>query len=166
MNSLLLEDDVFNYIVRQVPTTGLSPSAILRLELGLLQPSARSQPARSNAARERASGLFEFISSPKLRAQRTVIKRFVLILSFLYGEKPNDFERATENVTGRTRQYFGRTKRELIQSGNHVNPKRIPDTPFWVIGNNSTNMKKDILKAVLQAMGFDGPSISGAQDAL
>lgn len=162
MNTLLLEDDVFNHILAQVASTGLSPSAYLRPKLNLSSPTEKPLHINDHPI----TGVKQMVASLKFRSATKAVDRFLLILSALHREKPKDFEDVATLVEGRSRKYFAGTKQELESSGRSVNPKKIPDCPFWVITNNDTRKKKRILEDVMQGMNYTDYSIQGVIDAL
>ena len=170
MKSINLEDDLYAYIMDKVAKSGRSPSAVLRTELGLPNPS-RSDSESPNAEklirRDTASQrLSDFLDSPPLRTHRMAVKKYLAILSFVYQEKPDAFVRVPEIVKGRSRNYFGKSKQELTARGTSVNPQPIPDSPFWAVTNNDTSRKRDLLEDVLKFLGYEETVIEKAKRAL
>jgi negative modulator of initiation of replication len=66
---------------------------------------------------------------------------------------PEGFAQAT-NVKGRKRVYFADNEETLLANGNTTKPKAIPGTPFWVITNNNTSRKRQMVEQVMAHMGF------------
>ncbi|MGO2280184.1 replication initiation negative regulator SeqA [Vibrio casei] len=81
------------------------------------------------------------------------IDRFMLILSSLYHVEASSFAEAAK-VKGRTRVYFADNEETLLASGKTTKPRSIPNTPFWVITNNNTNRKRQMVQQLMTQMGF------------
>jgi len=170
MKSINLEDDLYQFIMDRVASSGKSPSSVLRTELGLTKPS-RIDPETSNTPepveRDSASRqLSDFLESPRFRMHRTAVKKYLAILSFVYQQKPETFERVPESVIGRSRKYFGKSKEELIALGSSVNPQSIPESPYWAVTNNDTSKKCQVLEDVLKLLSYDQTVIEKAKRTL
>lgn len=55
-------------------------------------------------------------------------------------------------VKGRKRVYFADNEQTLLASGQTTKPKAIPNTPFWVITNNNTSRKQQMVEQVMVRM--------------
>mgnify|MGYP006254047105 FL=1 len=77
----------------------------------------------------------------------------MLVLSTLHNLNPEGFAQATK-VKGRKRVYFADNEETLLANGNTTKPKAIPDTPFWVITNNNTSRKRQMVEQVMTHMEF------------
>lgn len=77
----------------------------------------------------------------------------MLILSTLHRIDSASFSEATM-VKGRKRVYFADNEQTLLASGQTTKPKAIPNTPFWVITNNNTSRKQQMVEQVMVRMGF------------
>lgn len=170
MHTIEIEEDVFEYLKSRIVRIGETPSEILRRELGLTRkngtaPSPRQVSTGGPARSGRTTKIGEFLESPDFLVQANVLERFMAILSWLHKEYPSDYELLLR-LFGRKRKYFGKTRDELEQSGSSVMPKRIPNTPYWVVTNTSTETKKTILHKAMSTLRCDQASISVALDAL
>jgi len=87
------------------------------------------------------------------------------VLSFVYKQEPTAFE-GLERLGGRKRRYIAQNAETLENSGTSVNPKRIPESTFWVVTNNSTENKKALLRQVLASLGYQPEAIGKAVDSL
>ncbi len=110
--------------------------------------------------------LSEFLQSSRLLGSRTATKRFLQILGFVFGQKPESFEKILAFPTGRTRIYFARTREEIERSGKSTHPKRIPGAPFWALTNTDTPQKRDILSTTLKALDYDTKVVNDAVEAI
>lgn len=75
----------------------------------------------------------------------------MLILSTLHRIDSASFSEATM-VKGRKRVYFADNEQTLLASGQTTKPKAIPNTPFWVITNNNTSRKQQMVEQVMVRM--------------
>src|SRR6267378_2655044 len=130
VKTITIDDDLYIYIVSHTQELGEAASPILRRLLRMpstngheaIPPAQPSVPGRGRA-------LLEYLASPDFRVKRNTTQRFLAILGFLYQQDPSGFERVQE-ISGRSRRYFGRTRKELDGSGDHLHPREIPGSPF------------------------------------
>ncbi len=95
-----------------------------------------------------------FLNSPTYLVRGSAVEKFLSILSWLYSENREKFEKVLL-LSGRKRRYFAKTSDELDASGNSVMPKRVPNSPFWVITNSPTQLKKQMVEDVMRILGYD-----------
>jgi negative modulator of initiation of replication len=91
--------------------------------------------------------------SDEFASLKKAIDRFMLVLSTLHKLNPDSFSQATK-VKGRKRVYFADNEATLLANGNTTKPKAIPGTPFWVITNNNTSRKRQMVEQVMTHMEF------------
>lgn len=156
-----VDRDIFDFLRSQVQGFRETESSVLRRLLGL-QGSARNG-GEAPLATGPASPLDEFLAGPKLRLKRNATDKFLAILAFAHEENSDRFERLLE-ISGRRRRYFGRSQREIVNSGKSTHPQQIPGTNFWVMTNADTFQKRDILRKALRALGYsDGQARAAAR---
>jgi len=83
----------------------------------------------------------------------------------LHNENPDKFA-VLESMEGRRRKYVAKREKELEDSGSSVNPKRIPNTNYWIVTNNSTDNKKLLLRQALTLLGYSSETASAVPDCL
>jgi negative modulator of initiation of replication len=83
----------------------------------------------------------------------TAILRFMCVLGWLCKKHGADFAMVL-HYTGRGRTYFARNPQAILDGGNSTNPKRIPDSEFWVCTNLSNKIKGQILDGVMTILGY------------
>lgn len=117
--------------------------------------------------------LISLVSSQRFANMNTAIERFMTILSNLYHVDSYRFETAIQAETSaqqhekaRTRLYFADNPDILLASGKTTKPKPIPDTPFWVITNNNTKRKRQMIEHLMQRMEFSSNVISTICEAI
>lgn len=154
MKRIEIDDDIYTYIAANTEHIGESASDILRRLLTIAEPAAEPlNPADGNRS-STGGNVFDVLTSGDLALEKSVVGRFLLILSALYRCHPQEFSRVLE-IKGRDRMYFAMSEQELIQSGNSTNPKQIPHAPYWVVTNNNTTKKKSMLTQVALELGYN-----------
>ena len=113
----------------------------------------------------RDNALRDYAQSPGFLASRSVVDQFLGILSFLQKQNPDKFP-TLQSLAGRKRRYIAGSEQELENSGTSVNPKRIPNTSFWVVTNNDTNNKKMLLRQALTLLGYSPETIRSVPESL
>ena len=93
----------------------------------------------------------DLVLHSQVQEQKASIGRFLMILSLLYGQQPQQFANVLK-VSGRDRVYFAKDQQTLLASGASSKPKQIANTPYWVVTNSNNGMKCRILKKALLAM--------------
>ena len=171
MRTLELEDDVYYLVLLRASDVGLAPSSFLRKQLngpngtglgnGVFPSPAPTAPKEKSKEYQE---LDRFLQTPAFLVHSDGVGRFVELLAFIYKRSPNRFD-SVLNITGDTRKYFAKSRKELEDSGNSVMPKQVPGSPFWVVGNTSTKMKQELLRKALQILGYPGDAISLAERA-
>jgi negative modulator of initiation of replication len=147
MKTILVEDDLYSYLVSHTQEIGESATSILRRLLGL-QSTAAASKTRGDLVK-----VFDFLDRWDQFRHVNKARKFLQILSWAYQKHPNDFDRVLA-IEGNRRKYFARDQRTLLESGSSTNPRPIPNSPFWVITNNSTAKKAEILSEVMRLLGY------------
>jgi negative modulator of initiation of replication len=86
------------------------------------------------------------------------VDQFLFILSAAYKLNADNFS-SVESIKGKNRTYFATSKEALLENGSSTNPKAIPDSPFWVVTNNNTAKKTNMLEQVLRNLGYQADVI-------
>ncbi len=172
MKAVDIEDDVYEYLRQQQTTfSGESASEVLRRLLGLNSQTPRGPriqiPGRSSLPLdllqakdeiqrdERKKALWEFLKGPQFQSERTGVGKFLSLLAFLHRENREKFA-VIQSINGRSRKYFAESESDLEQSGTSVHPRSIPGSGYWVVTNNSTQSKCELLLQVMKLLGYDG----------
>jgi len=153
VKTILIEDDLYAFLVSHTQEIGESASSILRRLLGLKPGSYGGQ-----ASREELVKIFDFLQHWEQFRHLNHAKKFLHILSWAYRKHPADFEKIL-SVEGNRRKYFALDEKTLLESGRSTNPRPIPDSPYWVITNNSTAKKGEILSEVFRILGYEDEQI-------
>ena len=168
MKTIEVDEDLYRYIASQTQHIGESASDILRRLLNVdgnnhqaSAPVIPVQPqgivvSRDAAKEEKVESVKEMRSmliSDEFAGLKKAIDRFMLVLSTLHRIDPTGFSEATQ-VKGRKRVYFADNEQTLLESGNTTKPKAIPGSPFWVITNNNTSRKRQMVEQLMIRMSF------------
>ncbi len=167
MKTIEVDEDLYRYIAGQTQHIGESASDILRrlLNVDASNEKAEAAPAISNptpqkevvaVVEEKLDSVKEMRSlliSDEFASLKKAIDRFMLVLSTLHRVDPATFSEATQ-VKGRKRVYFADNEQTLLANGNTTKPKAIPDSPFWVITNNNTSRKRQMVEQLMSRMNF------------
>ncbi|MDR9830825.1 replication initiation negative regulator SeqA [Vibrio sp. FNV 38] len=172
MKTIEVDEDLYRYIASQTQHIGESASDILRR---LLNADAAGQSApiiqavvetveqpqgivvskdagRVNSV-DSIKEMRSLLISDEFAGLKKAIDRFMLVLSTLYTLNPADFSEAMQ-VKGRKRVYFADNEQTLLEGGKTTKPKAIPSTPFWVITNNNTSRKRQMVEQLMVRMSF------------
>lgn len=166
MKTIEVDEDLYRYIASQTLHIGESASDILRRLLKVDSQSLTATPAitapkglvvSKDAAQETkvdsVKAMRELLISDEFSALKKAVDRFMLVLSTLYRIDPASFSDAMI-VKGRKRVYFADNEATLLANGQTTKPKAIPNTPLWVITNNNTSRKQQMVEQVMLKMNF------------
>ena len=162
MKTIEIDGDVYD-LLKQYGELGEPTSSILRrLFQGkvLAKHSGSASTTNNGISAPKRSDIYEALDNERFKLRRTAVDRFLFLLSWIHSKHPQTFSRVLE-LGGRSRRYFARTDTELDASGSSVNPQKIPNTEFWVVTNNDTMKKEQILQDVLRLNGY-GPAEAAA----
>lgn len=175
MENVIISTDNFQQIEQSAKELGVAPWDLIKALLAVSEATdgragkAAAMPgapaSQSRAILNTGDELADVLRSPDFLAHRSVVGRFLFILSWLCKRNPGSFDKVV-GLGGRRRRYFAKSAQELTASGTSVMPKRIPNTPYWVITNSPTQGKKQLLADVMRMIGCASARIQAACDAL
>ncbi|MDK9740022.1 replication initiation negative regulator SeqA [Vibrio sp. D404a] len=172
MKTIEVDEDLYRYIAGQTERIGESASDILRRLLQvdnqglapveeIVEPKGIVVSKEVGFTPEKLDGVKEMRSlliSDEFASLKKAIDRFMLVLSTLHKIDPASFSEATQ-VKGRKRVYFADNEATLLANGNTTKPKAIPLSPFWVITNNNTSRKRQMVEQLMSRMNFQAELI-------
>ncbi|WP_334018533.1 replication initiation negative regulator SeqA [Alteromonas sp. S015] len=97
--------------------------------------------------------ILDTVSKDALGTFTKRVDQFLFVLSAAHKLNAENFTRV-ESIKGKNRTYFATSKAALLENGSSTNPKAIPDSPFWVVTNNNTAKKTNMLEHVLRNLGY------------
>jgi negative modulator of initiation of replication len=146
MKTIVIEDDVYGHLVRHTRDIGESASSILRRLLGMGRADSKTLADVQRT--------FGFLKTPELFMHRNMSQRYLFILSWAYRKHEEQFGMIA-TIEGSRRKYFSMDLDVIQKSGKNVNPRQIPDSPYWASTNNSTAKKREILSDVFGLLGYE-----------
>jgi negative modulator of initiation of replication len=171
MKSIEVDEELYRFIASRTQRIGESASDILRRLLdvdgqveavaneapsvkakptGVSKPIVVGKPTQSfDPIKQMRSELI----SDEFAALDKAIDRFMFVLSALHRIDKDGFAEATQ-VKGRKRIYFADNESILLANGNTTKPRLIPGSPFWVITNNNTSRKRQMVEQLMVRMSF------------
>ncbi|WP_115718453.1 replication initiation regulator SeqA [Gallaecimonas mangrovi] len=157
MKTIEVDDELYHYIASNTQNIGENASDILRRLLGFA-PVAGSEPEVAVAPEVEVKAAAEVKEKPAAPAialeTNSAVGRFIHALTELYQRHGDDFA-VVQNIRGRDRLYFATSVEELNQAGKSTNPKAIVGSPYWVVTNNNTEKKRNIVAQVMAELGYD-----------
>jgi negative modulator of initiation of replication len=102
--------------------------------------------------------ILDAVSKDALSTFTKRVDQFLFILSAAHKLNADNFS-SVESIKGKNRTYFATSKEALLENGSSTNPKAIPDSPFWVVTNNNTAKKTNMLEQVLRNLGYQADVI-------
>jgi len=97
--------------------------------------------------------ILDAVSKDALATFTKRVDQFLFVLSAAHKLNADNFSNV-ESIKGKNRTYFATSKEALLENGSSTNPKAIPDSPFWVVTNNNTAKKTNMLEQVLRNLGY------------
>ncbi len=174
MPTIEIDDVVYEYLLRKTVRIGESASEILRRLLEVPGPGTNGRGSReishppmgpSGELLGPPAEVSDLLSDPRFQAERDAVGKFLFILAYLYRRDSKGFENVL-NLSGRRRRYFGRSSEDLAKYGRSVFPKRIPDSPYWVVTNNDTAKKRQVLADAMRLLAYKEAAINAVINAL
>jgi negative modulator of initiation of replication len=158
MNKIAVDDYTFGYLTAISRSNGQQITDVVRDLVDLactdtVKNTSHEQPKESEQSKESETVLKDFLKAGYPRRKARVVDRFLALLSCIYRLNEKNFDHVLR-ISGRSRKYFALSESELLASGKSVNPKRIPETKYWVVTNNDTPTKLEIILNVLNETGW------------
>lgn len=163
MPKLDVDQDIYDHLLRNAKRIGEDASSILRRLLGLDGNSADGKAGNTTSDPALAS----FLRSPEMIARRSVTDRYLGLLGWLGSRHgANGFEEKLLAIRGRQRIYFARSRDEIVASGKSTHPKSIPSLGLWAMTNADSSQKRDIMRRLMETLGYDARDIESAMKTL
>lgn len=162
MNSIEIDDQVFAELSRRATGFHVTPNDVLRRILELPAPSL-TQPTPTTAV---ASTLIEFIKSERFQRHHQAVDRYLVILGWLHSAHPKQFAATALGLHRGSRLYFANSEKEVLQSGDGITAKQIPQSPFWALTTLDNKSKRIVLEDMLRALTYSSGDINLVLDEL
>jgi negative modulator of initiation of replication len=161
MKTIQVEDDVYQYIAAQTKEIGEPATSILRRLLGVPTGAQAAAPLRVVAVAPHQHELASLLAQPMFTNSTTAVARMLRIFKEAHAQKIREFSKVLQ-IQGRNRAYFARSKEEILRSGKSTQPREIEGTGFWVMTNSPTPQKRQMVREVLQLLGYSEAAIRAA----
>lgn len=168
MNAIEIDDQVFAEIARRATGFHVTPNDVLRRILSLsAAPVAAAPPPPS--PEPVASTLTEFIKSEQFQRHHQAIDRYLLVLGWLHSAHPKQFAEAALKFHRGSRAYFAKSEKEILESGDGVTARQIPQSQFWTLATLDNRSKRLVIEDLLRALGYSrsdiGPVLAELPDS-
>ena len=110
-------------------------------------------PVSEDIQTHKKNDIVDAVSQDALATFTKRVDQFLFILSAAHKLNANSFSQV-ESIVGKNRTYFAKSKEALLENGSSTNPKAIPDSDYWVVTNNNTAKKVNMLEQVLRKLGY------------
>ncbi|MGJ8681402.1 Negative modulator of initiation of replication [Paraglaciecola sp.] len=169
MKSIEIDDDLYHFIAANTQHIGESASDILRRMVmpgsvpvaSSTSPESTTEPLVTDVIENQqadqecdALAVIQELEGQQLLTIPKMVERWLLVLSVMHKHHTSAFSKVL-GMSGRNRTYFATNKDTLLETGSSTNPKNVPGSEYWVITNNNTVKKINMLKEVAQVIGFE-----------
>ena len=160
MHSIQIDDQVYAELSRRVTGFNISPNDVLRRILDLPTASSPSFPPAKRNETSQPPGvpapqtLTEFLRSERFQRHHQTVDRFLVILGWLHATHPQQFADAALGFQRGKRLYFAKSEKDILESGENVTAKPIPQSPFWVLTTLDNKSKRLVLEDILRALSY------------
>lgn len=162
MKTIPIDDDVYEYVANHTVEIGESASQILRRLLHVpIVPKRGADPVKSPQGHELAA----LLSEPMFSRSTTAVSRMLRILQEAHRQRPSEFHKVL-NIRGRNRIYFAKSEADILRSGDSTQPHAIDGTGYWVMTNSPTQMKRQMIRDVLKALGYGAAAVEAAASVI
>ena len=112
-------------------------------------------------AAAQAHELAFLLAQPMFSSSTPAVARMLRIFQEAHAQKKQDFAKVLQ-IQGRNRAYFARSEQEILKSGKSTQPREIVGTGFWVMTNSPTQQKQQMVREVLEVLGYSQAAIKAA----
>jgi len=160
MHTIEIDDQVLNELSRRATGFHVTPNDVLRQLLNLAAPTMPLAPNGAPSSAAIPPTLPEFIRSERFHRHHQAVDKFLAILGWLHHTHPKQFSEMALAFRRGTRRYFAKSEREILQSGEGITAKPIPQSPFWVLTTLDNKSKRIVLEDMLRALGYSRSDIN------
>ncbi len=164
MHTIDIDDQVMIELSRRATGFHVTPNDVLRRILNLGVPEVSPLRATANGMPPASPGipatLPEFLKSERFRCHHQAVDKFLAILGWLHHTRPKQFAEVALAFRRGSRRYFAKSEREILQSGDGVTAKPIPQSPFWALTTLDNKSKRIVLEDLMRVLGHSVSDIS------
>jgi negative regulator of replication initiation len=157
--NISIDDAIFAEIEKRTTPDFDHSDVIQKLLIKALQPSMPSSPKLGSPAIPSVrNSIVSFVQSPEYKVL-SGINKYLAVLGWLHKHKPNEFEKV-ENFRRGNRVYFGKSQRQVEESGEGISAKLIPGSSIWTLATLDNRAKRGLLADVLQLCNYQTGEIN------
>lgn len=165
MKTIEVEDDVYRYIAAQTSEIGETATSILRRLLGVPTGAQPTQVVTAAIVAPQPHELALLLAQPMFSSSTTAVARMLRIFKEVHTQRKQEFAQVLQ-IQGRNRAYFAQSEHEILKSGKSTQPREIEGTGFWVMTNSPTQQKQQMVREVLEMLGYSQSAIKAAVDVI
>lgn len=162
MKTIQIDDDVYQHIANHTVEIGESASQILRRLFNL---SLSGEPSTQSATAPQRHELAGLLSEPMFSRSTTAVSRMLRILQEVSKQRPSEFHKILK-IRGRNRIYFAKSEAEILNSSDSTQPRAIDGTGYWVMTNSPTQMKRQMIRDVLNTLGYSAAAVEATASVI
>jgi negative regulator of replication initiation len=165
--TISIDDDLFIEIEkRTTPDFDHGDVVVKLLRRALTSSTPASQP-RPNPATIPVlkNSIVSFVQTPEYRVL-SGIDKYLAVLGWVNKNRPNGFVERIENYRRGNRIYFGKTQRQVVDSGEGIDAKQIPGSSVWALATLDNRAKRTLLADVLHLFNFQPGEINVVVDSI
>ena len=166
MHSIQIDDQVFAELSRRATGFNVTPNDVLRRILDIPTTSSAQSRSKPIEVPQPLSGvpvpqsLTEFIRSERFQRHHQTIDRFLIMLGWLNATHPKQFADAALGFQRGRRLYFAKSEKEILESGENVTAKPIPQSAFWALTTLDNKSKRAVVEDILRALSYSHGDIN------
>jgi negative modulator of initiation of replication len=162
MNSIQIDDQVFAELARRATGFHVTPNDVLRRILDLSSPPSEqlAPPQPPPPPAPVSSTVTDFVRSERFQRHNQAVDRYLVILGWLHSAHSKQFAEAALKFHRGSRAYFAKSEKEILESGDNVTARQIPQSPFWTLTTLDNKSKRLVLEDVLRALGYSRGDIN------
>lgn len=166
MHSIQIDDQVFAELSHRATGFNVTPNDVLRRILSIPTASSPQSPAKlvdlpqSPPRVPAPQSLTEFIKSERFQRHHQTIDRFLIMLGWLHATHPKQFADAVLGFQRGKRLYFAKSEKDILENGENVTAKPIPQSPFWALTTLDNKSKRLVIEDILLALSYSRGDIN------
>jgi negative regulator of replication initiation len=124
-------------------------------------PKTNSEPTPTVSSK---NSILTFIQSPEFKIA-SGINKYLAVLAWVNKNRPKEFQKIEDYRKG-NRIYFGRTQRQVEDSGKGINATEIPGSNVWALTTLDNRAKRSLLEDLLHIFNFPPGEINAVINSL
>lgn len=148
MTTIEIDEDLLRELEKRASGFGATPNSVLRRMLGLDQAAGLHPVGDDNPSAVR----------PGFLGHGAAVRRYVEVFARLYKSHPDRFPDLARFLN-RSRIYISCDPNEIKTSGQGVQVKPVPDSPYWLMVTLDNNQKRRVVHETLVFLCYSGREV-------